>query len=262
VSDPGYSMEELRACVISRELSDGERGFLGANMGVGRAAVMLAHRLHAPNLRLLLGFSWTSLQDQRRFDLHPDATDFRDARWAEGWMQLDSMISNYRFFSDFLVIGALQIDRYGNSNLIGIGEDHRSLRFRGPGSMGSVSTTAFCDRFYLTPTRHDRRTFVERCDFVSTVGWGEGGPDGRSSLELGGGGPALVVTPLCVFDFDEESRAVRLRSVHPGHTVDEVVENTGFEVLVPDRVPETVPPSAAEIETLRSVVDAGGTLRS
>lgn len=249
---PDPSTEELVACVIAREIHNGERGFMGANMSVGRDAVLLAHRLWAPDLRLLLGFSWASGAGRGNLHLHEDSADFRDTRWAEGWMRLDSMIDEYRFFSDFMVIGALQIDRFGNSNLIGLGEDHRALRFRGPGPMGSLSTTAYCDRFYLAPTRHTAEVFVERCDFVSTVGWGEGGAEGRDRLGLPGGGPHLIVTPRCVFDFEPESKALRLRSVHPGGSVAEVLEHTGCEVVV-ERVSETEPPTAAELEVLRGL---------
>ncbi|MFN8217046.1 MAG: hypothetical protein U0R71_10685 [Solirubrobacterales bacterium] len=252
MSASGYTAEELVAAVISREIRDGERAFLGANMGVGRAAVMLAHLTHAPNLRVPLGFSWTNLTDAGPLHLHEETTDFRDARWAEGWMKLDSMIDEYRFFADFFVVGALQIDRFGNSNLIGLGADHRDLRLRGPGPMGSLSSTAYCDRFYLAPTRHTAEVFVERCDFVSNLGWGEGGPEGRSSLSLPGGGPHLCVTPLCVFEFDAETRALRLRSVHPGTSVEEVLENTGCEVLVGDVVGETEPPGPEELRVLRT----------
>jgi glutaconate CoA-transferase subunit B len=122
--------------------------------------------------------------------------------------------------------------------------------------MGSLGSTAYCDRFYLAPHRHDARVFVESCDFVSTVGWGEGGEDGRSRLGLPGGGPHLVVTPRCVFEFDASTRALRLRSVHPGHSVAEVLENTGCEVLVEGGTGETVPPDARELETLREIVES------
>jgi glutaconate CoA-transferase subunit B len=257
----GYHVDELRACLISREFSDGERVFLGANVNIGRAAVLLAHRLRGPNMKIMLGLSWTNLSDHREIGLHPDSTDFRDARWAEAWVNLDTMINSYRFFSTTFVISALEIDRYGNSNLIGLGEHHERLRLRGPGAIGSVSSTAYCDRFYLTPPRHTKDIFVERCAFVSSVGWHEGGRDAREHLGLPGGGPELCVTPLCAFDFDDETKAMRLRSVHPGHSVEEVLANTGFEVIVPDDVPETEPPRPEELKLLREVIDSQGLLR-
>lgn len=260
-TDPEYAIDELRACVISRDFEDGERVFLGANVNIGRAAVLLAHRLRAPNMKVMLGLSWTNMIDQREVGLHPDSTDFRDARWAESYVNLDTMINSYRFFSTTFVISALQIDRFGNSNLIGIGESHKAPKLRGPGAIGSVSSTAYCDRFYMTPPRHVKEIFVEKCDFVSSVGWGEGGASARTDLGLPGGGPRFCVTPLCVFDFDEETKAMRLRSIHPGRSVEEVIENTGFEVIVPDHVPETEPPRPEELELLRTSIDTRGLLR-
>jgi glutaconate CoA-transferase subunit B len=257
----GYSVDELRACLISRDFVDGERVFLGANVNIGRAAVLLAHRLRAPNMKIMLGLSWTNLSDRDEIGIHPDSTDFRDARFADAWVNLDTMINSYRFFSTTFVVSALQIDRFGNSNLIGLGDDHKRMRLRGPGSIGSVSSTAYCDRFYITPPRHTKDIFVERCDFVSSVGWGEGGADARERLGLPGGGPVLCVTPLCVFDFEEDTKRMRLRSVHPGHSVEEVVENTGFEVVIPTDVPETEEPRPEELELLRTIVDTEGLLR-
>jgi glutaconate CoA-transferase subunit B len=259
---PGYYVDELRACLISREFEDGERIFLGANVNIGRAAVLLAHRLRGPNMKIMLGLSWTNLSDHKNMGLHPDSTDFRDARWAEGWVYLDTMINSYRFFSTTFVVSALQIDRFGNSNLIALGEDHRQPRLRGPGAIGSVGSTAFADRFYITPPAHNTRIFVEKCDFVSTVGWHQGGADSRERLGLPGGGPKLCVTPLCAFDFEQETKAMRLVSVHPGHSVDEVLSNTGFEVIVPDTVPETEPPRPEELELLREEIDLEGLLRA
>jgi glutaconate CoA-transferase subunit B len=212
-------------------------------------------------MKIMLGLSWTNLADCNEIGMHPDSTDFRDARWADGWVNLDTMINSYRFFSTTFVVSALQIDKFGNSNLIGLGDDHKKLRLRGPGSIGSVSSTAYCDRFYITPPRHAKEIFVDRCDFISSVGWGEGGADARERLGLPGGGPVLCVTPICVFDFEEDTKRMRLRSIHPGHTVDEVVENTGFEVVIPDEVPETEPPRPAEMKLLRTVVDSDGLLR-
>jgi glutaconate CoA-transferase subunit B len=256
-----YFVDELRACVISREFEDGERVFLGANVNIGRAAVLVAHLLRGPNMRIMLGLSWTNLADQREVGLHPDSTDFRDARWAEAYVNLDTMINSYRFFSTTFVVSALQVDRYGNSNLIGLGEDHKRPRLRGPGAIGSVSSTAYCDRFYITPPRHARDIFVQKCDFISSVGWGSGGPDARKDLGLPGGGPKLCVTPLCVLDFEDSTKAMRLRSVHPGHTVEEVVENTGFELVLPTTVPTTEPPRPEELRLLRETIDLQGLLR-
>jgi glutaconate CoA-transferase subunit B len=261
-TETGYGVDELRAAVISREFEDGERLFLGANVNAGRAAVLLAHLLRGPNIRVMLGLSWTNLSDVRSIGLHAESTDFRDARWAEAYVTLDTMISGYRsYFSSTFVVSCLQVDRFGNTNLIAIGDDHGRPRLRGPGAIGSVSSSAYCDRMYIIPPRHDRQIFVERCDFISSPGFGTGGRDARKEMGLHGGGPRLCITERCVFDFDEETKAMRLKSLHAGHTVDEIIEHTGFEVIVPDEVPETQPPTAEELALLRDVIDPKGLLR-
>jgi glutaconate CoA-transferase subunit B len=256
-----YGFEELRACVLSREFADGERLFLGAKVNAGRAAVLLAHRLRGPNMKVMLGLTWTNLSDVAEIGLHPDSTDFRDARFAEAYVHLDTMINDYRrFFSTTFVVSCLQVDGFGNTNLIAIG-DHKKPTLRGPGAIGSVSSAAYADRTYIIPPRHDREVFVDRCDYISAVGFDKGGEDARAKLGIFGGGPKLCVTDRCVFDFEEGTKRMRLRSLHPGHSVDEVVEHTGFEFVIPSDVPETGPPTDDELSVLRSVVDPHGILR-
>ena len=109
---------------------------------------------------------------------------------------------------------------------------------------------------------HDPRVLVERCDFVTAFGWGGGGADARARLGLPGGGPKYCLTPLCVFDFEEETKRMRLKSVHPGVTVETVLARTGFAPVVPARVPETAPPRPDELAILRERVDVEGVLRS
>jgi glutaconate CoA-transferase subunit B len=258
-----YSVDELRACVISREFEDGERVMLGANVGPGRAGLVLAHVLRGPNMRLLLGMSWSNYAGETEIPLHPTMADFRNARRAEAFQKMDVWPYEYKnFFWTAFIVSGLQVDRFGNTNLIGIGDDHRRLRVRGPGAVGSTSSTAYADRFYIMPPRHTTDVLVERCDFVSSVGWHEGGADAREKLGLAGGGPKLCVTERCVFDFDDVTKAMRLKSLHPGHTVAEVVEHTGFDVVIPGQVPDTVPPTEEELHALRTVVDPEGTLRA
>jgi len=97
---------------------------------------------------------------------------------------------------------------------------------------------------------------------VSAVGWHEGGADARKKLGIPGGGPKLCVTPLCVMDFTEVEKRMRLVSLHPGVTLDEVKANTGFELEIPDIIPTTVVPTEDELTILRSRVDLNGLLRS
>jgi glutaconate CoA-transferase subunit B len=190
-------------------------------------------------------------------------TDHRATRWAEAYYIHNDLVENMKFRrKGVFFAGALQIDRYGNSNLIAIGSDYRKPKFRGPGAIGVCNATVMNSRFHLVVNSHDPRIFVPRCDFVSAYGWGEGGADARTKLGLPEGGPRYVVTPLCVMDFEEETKRMRLKSIHPGVSVDQVLKSTGFELIVPRHVPETEPPSAEQLNVLRTRIDVRGALRA
>ena len=109
-------------------------------------------------------------------------------------------------------------------------------------------------------TRHDRGAFVPKVDFLCGAGHLEGG-DSRERAGLPPGGPKLVVTPLGVFDFEPETKAMRVRSVHPGVTLDQVHAATGFELRVEGQPPVTPMPTAEELHLLRTRVDTRATLR-
>jgi glutaconate CoA-transferase subunit B len=103
---------------------------------------------------------------------------------------------------------------------------------------------------------------VEKCDYVSAYGWGAGGAGARRALGLPGGGPKYCITPLGIFDFAEETKRMRLHSVHPGISPERVKQQTGFEIVMRPSVSTTEPPTAAELEMLRSRVDLAGRLRA
>ena len=160
-----------------------------------------------------------------------------------------------RRYNTFAFRGA-QMDAYGNVNNTTIGP-YAAPKVRLPGGGGMADLGCMIPLIYLWSTTHDPRTFVERLDFRSGIGWGDGG-DHRERLGLPGG-PQLCVTNMCVFDFEPESKRMRIRSVHPGVTADEVEAATGFELVVPaGEVPETRSPTADELRILREQVDPTG----
>ncbi|MHC1567903.1 MAG: CoA-transferase subunit beta [Candidatus Syntropharchaeia archaeon] len=252
-----YSPDELMAVVLSRELKDGEVGSPGgAYSEIPVSAVKLAQLTHAPNLVYICsttGFICSA----RNADvpLFNSTTDYRNIYLAEAVFDMEQI---FGFRRDFFFVGGIQIDKFGNINLIGIG-DYPALKLRGPGTAGLAIASAISKRFYIYTRSHDRRVFVDRVQYRSGVGHFEG-KGMREKLNLFGNGPEFVITPLAVLDFDEEKR-MRIRSVHPGHTVEEVVENTGFDLVIPEKVPETEPPSSRELEILRDKVDKAGVLR-
>jgi glutaconate CoA-transferase subunit B len=183
-------------------------------------------------------------------------------RWAESYSDTGHRFDRIKDWDRHVFfIGGVQVDPYGNTNLIGIGSDFRHLQFRGPGSVGTPTLSTHVGRYYIVLNSHSPRIFVERCDFISAYGWGTGGADARKKLGLPGGGPQYCVTPLCVMDFAEETKRLRLRSVHPGASAAEVRSQTGFALDAPTSTPSTEPPTQEELTVLRARVDLKGFLR-
>lgn len=254
---------EIMATVLARDLQDGEWVEVGANLPVPRAGVLLAHLLWGANMTVMIAMTKANVLHEPVIEEFQLITDHRATRWAEAYYLHDDLVENMKFRRNGVFFaGALQIDMYGNSNLIGVGKDYKALKFRGPGAIGVCNATVMNSRFHLVVNSHDPRVFVPKCDFVSAYGWGSGGKDARTKLGLPGGGPRYVVTPLCVMDFEDESKRMRLKSVHPEVTVEEVVKNTGFELAIPERVPTTEPPTAEQLRVLRTRIDVRGALRS
>lgn len=257
------SVKELMATFIARDIADGEEVFVGTNLPVLRAGALLGHLHHGPNMRVMIAHTRTNLYHTPVVEHFELLTDWRAARWAEAYFNDNEVVLYQKSRRDSVFfVGALQIDPYGNSNLIGLGRGPGRFTMRGPGAIATTTNSSHVRRFYLYVNEHSRRVFVEQCDFISTVGWGKGGADARRALGLPGGGPRYCITPLAILDFEETSKRLRLRSVHPGITVDEVVARTGFTLTVPEQVPVTEAPTSEELAILRSRVDPQGFLRT
>lgn len=254
--------KEVMAGFIARDVQDGEWVEVGANLPVPRAGVLLAHVMHGPNMSVMIGMTKANVLHEPTLEEFELITDFRATRWAEAYYAHNDLVEHMKFRKNGVFFsGALQIDPYGNSNLIGIGRDFSRLKFRGPGAIGTCNATVMNGRYHLIVNSHDRRIFVEQCDFISAYGWGTGGDDARSKLGIPGN-LRYVITPLCIMDFAPGSKRMRLHSVHPGVSVDQVVENTGFELVIPAAVPTTPPPTAEELHILRTRIDVRGKLRN
>jgi glutaconate CoA-transferase subunit B len=260
--DVTYSRGELMACFIAGELRNTDRCFVGANLPVPRAGNLLAHLTHAPDLRVGIGLVHANLLQEPVLEPFKYSTDYRMARFAEAVIIHDEIFDNPRLTSTVFFVGGMQIDRFGNTNLIGVRSGDGRLALRGPGSLGTISSAHYCDRYYLFTPVHDPRVLVERCDYISVFGHGEGG-DHRARLGLNrfNEGPSALITPLGIFDFATPDHRMRLRSVHPEVDVDEIRAATGFELVVPGDVPTTAAPTDEQLRLLRERIDVDGLLR-
>ena len=244
-----YNPTELLICLAARLMEDGTTAFIGT--GIPMLAAALAQKMHAPNLVPVFEFGGTggSLEDLPR--AVGEARTFYRAVAASGIC--DIMETAQRGFIEYGFLGGAQIDPYGNLNSTVIG-DHDRPKVRLPGSGGANDVGSFCWRT-IAIMRHDQRRFVPQVDFLTTPGYLTG-PGTREEAGLPPGtGPYRVVSNLALMGFDEESRRMTLLALNPGVTLEQVVENTGFELIIPDEVGRNEPPSAEELRVLREEVD-------
>ncbi|MGR8948114.1 MAG: CoA-transferase [Gammaproteobacteria bacterium] len=257
-----YSIGELMSVVLARELRDGEQLQVGVALPIPEAAVRLAHLMHGPNMELVFLGARMNVHHLAHIPLPAFNWDNRTVRWTESYSDRGHRFDQVKdWHRRVFFIGGIQIDKYGNSNLIGIKDKERLFKFRGPGPVGTATLTTHVGRYYIVLNQHNRRTLVEQCDYVSAVGWHRGGADARRNLGLPGGGPKLCVTPLCVMDFCTQTKLMRLHSLHPGVDVDQVISNTGFDLIIPEQIPLTPEPTETELTLLRSRVDIEGKLQ-
>lgn len=254
----GYSTAELMAVVLSREMKDGECGGLGAASQIPMAAVKLAQLTHAPNLSWICGGSGAVNSKLPR--LLQSAADFRNLLGAEYRTSMEDVVDlEMRGRVHFAFLGGMQVDQYGNLNMVCIG-DYRHPKVRGPGTVGVIFTAAF-GRVYIYLHHHSPQILVEKVDFISGPGFYDGSRMRDDFVNGNARGPCMVLTPLALFDFEETSRRMRLCSVHPGKTTEEVLARTGFKPLLKDPVTRTPEPTEEELVLLRTRVDPEGVLR-
>ncbi len=250
-----YTPSELLICLASRVMEDGTTAFIGT--GIPMLAASLAQSMQAPNLVAVFEFGGTGAILEKLPLAVGDMRTYNKALHASGIC--DIMETSQRGFIEYGFLGGAQIDPYGNLNSTCIG-DVLKPKVRLPGSGGGNDVGSCCWRT-IAIMPHDQRRFVEKVDFITTPGY-LSGPGAREEAGLPANtGPYRVVTSLGVLDFEEKSKRMRLISVNPGVTVENVVENTGFELLMADSIEENDPPTDDELKILREKVDPDGLYR-
>jgi glutaconate CoA-transferase subunit B len=218
--------EELLADVICRLIGDVRHVAVGAASPIPATAALLARERGG-------GKPYVSLLGSRAHTFFTDGA--RELFDCAGQGRIDV----------FFLSGG-QIDGEGNINLVSVG-DYDKPKARFPGSFGSAYLYYVVPKVILFRVEHSRRTLVPKVDFISAPG---GSPDNVFRP----GGPIALITNRCLFDFDRVRRRFRLNSVHPGHSVAEVIENTGFDFDRPAEVPTTPAPSPETLNLMRNVV--------
>ena len=250
-----FSIDELMTVLMAREVKNDDIMIVGVATPMVWAAFTLAKLTHAPDAIYHYIMGNTFVLKPRQVSLlylemnTKSAYRFQDS----GECTLESLPSDKLTTIEWF--RPAQVDQYGNTNNICIG-DYNNPKVRLPGCAGIADFSMFYSRgsFLYTP-RHDPRTFVptEKLYFLSGVGF----KDGKLS-PCGGSGPQCVITNLGYLDFDEETKRMRLATFHPGVAVETVKESTGFDLVIPEDIEETKPPTKKEITLLREKVDPLG----
>jgi glutaconate CoA-transferase subunit B len=245
----GYTPFELMATAGARELKDGE--IVGVGLGLPVVSAFLAKRTHAPNITIMfelgvidpepLEIGVDGLSDPRLWYRAKIHTSFAD--------MLGSVL--HKGLVDVGFLGGLEIDAYGNLNTTLLGDPKGKFRrFTGSGGGNDIASSA--QRVVVT-IRHEPRKLSEAVAFMTSPGYLRGGSE-REKLGLVGG-PSRLITDKAVFGYDPQSKRMRLESIHPNTTLEDVLANMNFRPIVPEHIPFTEPPTAEQVRLIREEID-------
>jgi glutaconate CoA-transferase subunit B len=245
------TLAEVQTVVAARRLRDVRSVFIG--VGRPSTAAILARMMHNPELVLVYESGTVGAKPYR---IPLSIGDGELAQTADFVVSVPEMFNYWIGAGRVQVafLGAAQVDRFANLNTTVIG-DYQHPKVRLPGAGGAPEIAASCDEVIVI-VPHTQRTFVERLDFRTTVGHGDG-PGGsltRERLGFRGKGPTAVITNLGVLEPDHETKELVLTALHPGVESDEVREQTGWEIAISNRVARTEPPTEEELRALRELV--------
>ncbi|HTT61022.1 MAG TPA: CoA-transferase subunit beta [Bryobacteraceae bacterium] len=241
------SATEMMTVAAARALCNNDVCFVG--IGLPSAACNLARLTHAPGITLVYE---SGTLETRPSILPLSIGDGELCETALATVPVPEMFQYWLQGGHITVgfLGGAQVDRYGNLNSTVIG-DYRRPQVRLPGAGGAPEIAACCGRIFIVMRQH-QRAFVEKLDFLTTLGHG---PTGRERRQLGirTAGPALLVSDLCIMQPEAETNEFVVTSLHAGVTREQVGRNTAWDVRFAAEVCETTTPSAQELETLREL---------
>lgn len=248
-----YKISELMAVALAREMKDREKMYLGAATPIGVVATQLARITHAPNLVCIYGI-WVDPDPYTNyFAVMTDASSFQKIK-ADAITNLAELHDLWqRGEIDFGIIRPAQMDQYGNINNSVIGE-YTKPKVRLPGGVAISDAMHLVKRLLVYVPRHEPRVFVKKVDFITGPGHLEEGK-WRGRMNIGGKGPYKVATDLAILGFDETTGKMKLESIHPGVSIDDIQKNTGFPLMIPQKIPETEKPTIKQIKLIREKID-------
>jgi glutaconate CoA-transferase subunit B len=248
-----YTSIEYLICQAARMIEDSRTVFIG--YGMPQIAAILAQRLYAPNICQVYEYGAIGPEVATPFRRNMMA-DARNSHRAVCWTNMNTMNATAcAGFVDYGILGAAQLDRFGNINSTMIGNDYRRPKLRFTGSGGGNEVASLCWRTIIL-MQHEKRRFLDKVDFVTSPGYLDGSANARENAGLPAGtGPYRIITSMALFDFEPESNHMRLIGLGPGVTAEDVLDNTGFDLPVKSELEQLEPPRADELKLLREVID-------
>lgn len=243
-----YTDFEMMLVCAAREIKDREIVFNAFQWPF--LAVYMAFNLHASNISMV--FETGTCHDFMPLEkmpyslvdpvIPPTATFIGDS--------LDSLAFLQRGDIDIALLAASMLDKYGNCNTTVIG-DYNQPKLRLPGGGGATEIAVLAKRIVWLLDEHSKRRLVKKLDFITDVGHLNGGDSRKKAGYSMTQGPDAVITPFCILRFDPETKEAYLAALHPGHTVEEVKQNTGWDLKVSENIQENQLPTLREIEVCR-----------
>lgn len=253
MTESKYNLREYLAFMGSTVLENNKTVFVGTGLPI--IACMLAQKTHAPDLMMVFEAGGVgprmpelavSVGESRTYYKGVAATSMHDV-----------MSLAQAGYVDYGFLGAAQMDMYGNINTTVIG-DWKLQKIRLPGSGGANDVSSFSERLIVIIANQSTRTFVKKVDFLTTPGYLDG-PGAREKAGLPRNtGPYRVITQLGLYGFDEVTKRLKLISIHPGVTLEQIKENSGFDIIIPDNVPPSQEPEENDLKILREEIDPAG----
>lgn len=242
-----YSPTEMMTIAAARALDNDDVCFVG--IGAPSSACNLARLTHAPDITLI----YESGTIATKPDVLP--LSIGDGELCNTALTTVSVPEMFRYWLQggritVGFLGAAQIDRFGNINSTVIG-DYHNPKVRLPGGGGAPEIAISCGEIFIT-AKHLKRCFVEKLDFLTSLGHGQGGND-RAAHGVDTKGPTRLMSDLCIMEPDPQSRELTVTSLHPGVSRQDVVDATGWAVRFADDVTETPAPTPEELEVLRDL---------
>lgn len=250
-ADLEYTPFELMAVAGARELKDGE--IVAVGLGLPVVASFLAKRTHAPHLTMLFELGVVDPEPVHQGVGLADPRVWYRAKILSSFVDMLGTVL-HKGIVDVGFLGGLETDAFGNLNTSLLGDPHGKFRhFVGSGGANDIASSA---RRTIIIIRHEARKLKEAVSFVTSPGYLRGGGE-REAATLRGG-PSRVITDKAIFGFDRESKRMRVESIHPGISLEDVLANLSFQPVVPADLATTEPPTAEQVWLIRHEIDPEG----